>query len=74
MVNLAIVDADTYRTRLAKGDFTLALYSYTAGDELHTVFRHYGSAGSAPVREAPPVECFDLRQVVFIQSLQQHCT
>ena len=24
--------------------------------------------------EAPPVECYDLRQVVFIQSLQQHCT
>lgn len=54
MVNLAIVDAETYRTRLAKGDFTLALYSYTAGDELHTVFRHYGSAGSAPVRCSDP--------------------
>lgn len=54
VVNLAIVDADTYRTRLAKGDFTLALYSYTAGDELHTVFRHYGSAGSAPVRCSDP--------------------
>lgn len=50
VVNLAIVDADTYRSRLAKGDFTLALYSYTAGDELHTVFRHYGAGGGAPVQ------------------------
>ncbi len=50
VVNLAIVDADTYRSRLAKGDFTLALYSYTAGDELHTVFRHYGTGGGAPVQ------------------------
>ena len=54
VVNLAIVDADTYRSRLAKGDFTLALYSYTAGDELHTVFRHYGTAGGAPVRCTDP--------------------
>ena len=54
VVNLAIVDADTYRSRLAKGDFTLALYSYTAGDELHTVFRHYGTGGGAPVQCADP--------------------
>lgn len=54
VVNLAIVDADTYRSRLAKGDFTLALYSYTAGDELHTVFRHYGMGGGAPVQCADP--------------------
>ena len=50
VVNLAIVDSDTYRSRLAKGDYSLALYSYTAGDELHTVFRHYGTAGGAPVQ------------------------
>ena len=43
-----------YRSRLAKGDFTLALYSYTAGDELHTVFRHYGTGGGAPVQCADP--------------------
>lgn len=54
VVNLAIVDADTYRSRLARGDFTLALYSYTAGDELHTVFRHYGTGGGAPVQCADP--------------------
>ena len=54
VVNLAIVDADTYRSRLAKGDFTLALYSYTAGDELHTVFRHYGTGGGAPAQCADP--------------------
>lgn len=54
VVNLAIVDADTYRSRLAKGDFTLALYSYTAGDELHTVFRHYDKAGGAPVQCEDP--------------------
>ena len=54
VVNLEIVDADTYRSRLAKGDFTLALYSYTAGDELHTVFRHYGMAGGAPVQCTDP--------------------
>ena len=39
---------------MAKGDFTLALYSYTAGDELHTVFRHYGMAGGAPVQCTDP--------------------
>ena len=32
------------------------------------------SAPAVAGGEAPTVECYDLRQVVFIQSLQQHCT
>lgn len=50
VVNLAIVEDATYRSRLASGDFTLALYSYTASDEVSSVFLHYGKNGSAPVR------------------------
>lgn len=54
IVNLEEADEATYRSRLAAGQYTLALYSYTAGDEVYPVFEHYGSTGSSPVRFSDP--------------------